>query len=403
MADAEGAAQRVETITLTGQCYCKSTHFTLTVPEFALPLRTHMCHCSVCRYTHGTLCIFHAPLPPSVVPQFVAPSTLEGSCTPYLWSPTEAKSTRYFCSTCGCHIGDVGVEGGEGAGEWTLSTSVIRPLTEEEGKGKWVGMKWQELRSHVFTEQAPGGGAYDWLPRLGAGRANATTEGEGTVVEGRELKKWNPEASDPFWAECNLSPTVSSPEPAGSDGIERLRAQCHCGGVSFTIPRPTPEVLDSTYLRQWVSPVTPTKWVACADLCDDCRLVSGAHFVGWTFIPRRLIGPTTGLDLLIGTSKTFASSEGVLRSFCGVCGATVFFSCDERRPSDDDQMLDLAVGILRAPEGPLATNWLTWRTGRVAWLDSGKKFEPEFATGLFEGMKSWGEKEDGEVLGFDIP
>ena len=94
------------TKTLTAQCYCKAVHYTVAVPAASLPLRAHLCCCSICRYTHGTLTIFHATLPKGVAPQFVAPSSMD-SLTGYRHA--EARSERYFCSTCGCHIGMLSV------------------------------------------------------------------------------------------------------------------------------------------------------------------------------------------------------------------------------------------------------------------------------------------------------
>lgn len=343
---------------VTAQCYCKSLHFTLDLPTANLPLPVHLCHCSTCRYTHGTLCIFHAPLPEGVEPQFVSPSGLD-KLTGY----AGPGSTRYFCSTCGCHMGDVD----PGDGKWVISTSLF-------AKDESVF----QIKTHVFTESAPGGGLNDWLPRIGD----------------REMRVWNPK-------DGTAAPVESEPE-VGPDGADRLRAQCHCGGVSFTFPRPTREVLDDPILKRYVSPLDDKKWAACVDACDDCRGVSGSHYIAWTFVPLALCEPRIGLDLAIGTNKTFASSPGVLRSFCGVCGATVFYSCDERRPSYGQAVVDVAVGLLRAPEGVKADGWLTWRAGRASWLESGLRYDEELTKSLADGMAKWSEEKVGSVPNFDI-
>lgn len=205
--------------TLTGQCYCKSLHFTITLPTSVLPLPTHLCHCSVCRYTHGALCVFHSPLPEGVVPQFVAPSGLD-KLTSY--SAPGCESTRYFCSTCGCHMGDVSPNDGK----WVISTSFF-------AKDESVF----QIKSHIFTKSAPGGGLHEWLPRIGD----------------RELRIWNPDDG----SELPIEPQ----HEIGPDGEDRLRAQCHCGGVSFTFPRPTAEVLKDPVLSSYVSPMDKRKWV----------------------------------------------------------------------------------------------------------------------------------------------
>ena len=346
--------------TLTAQCYCKSLHFTLTLPTSILPLSVHLCHCSVCRYTHGTMCIFHAPLPTGIAPQFVAPSSLD-SLTAYTWPGSQC--TRYFCSTCGCHMGDFSPDDGA----WVVSTSFF-------AKDETVF----QIKTHVFTESALGGGLNDWLPRIGD----------------REMKIWNPK-------DDSAAPLQPQPE-RGPDGEERLRAQCHCGGVSFTIPRPNEEVLNNPTMKGYVSPVDKTKWAATIDACDDCRLMSGSHVIGWTFIPLDLCEPKIRSDLRTGTSKTFQSSPNVLRSFCGTCGATVFFSYDERRPNERENIVDLAVGILRAPEGVKAENWLTWRTGRLANANSGIRYDEELTRSLGQGLSDWGKEKYGQTLGFDI-
>ena len=106
----------------------------------------------------------------------------------------------------------------------------------------------------------------------------------------------------------------------------------------------------------------------------------------------------------------------MLRAFCSVCGATVFFSMESRTWRDgsgehvsseeDNQkymMVDIATGILRAPEGVSAQDWLTWRTGRVGWYESGEGYDAEFAGSLAKGLEDWGLKTYGEVVNFSIP
>lgn len=350
------------TKTLTGQCYCKSLHFTLTFPTSALPLATHLCHCSVCRYTHGTLCVFHAPLPAEVTPQFIAPSGLD-KLTPYTWPGS--KSTRYFCSTCGCHMGDVSPDDGM----WVISTSFF-------AKDESIF----QIKTHVFTESALGGGLNDWLPQIGD----------------RKLRIWNPD-------DGSAAPGHPQIEYGGADGREdRLRAQCHCGGVSFTIPRPNEDDLASPAISSFLSPIDKTKWVGSLDICDDCRGTSGSPIAAWAFIPLDRCEPKIKPDLLIGTSKTFRSSADVLRSFCGRCGATVFYSCDERRPNDRENVVDVAIGILRAPEGVKAENWLIWRTGRIAHYESGLRYDGALAASLSESLADWGRAKYGQNLNFTI-
>lgn len=343
------ADSKTETKTLEAKCLCGSVHFTIDVPEASLPLPLHLCHCSLCRFATGAPCIFHTSI--EIKPSFIAPSS-EKNLTTY--SIKGADCTYDFCSTCGCHIAAVGLD----REEWTLSTSIFT----DHGPDNFM------IKSHNFSDSAKDKGLAQALTHVG----------------GRKLPDWNPPKDDP------RAKIVESEPEVGDDGQDRLRAECHCGGVSFTIRRPTEEILEHETLRTFVSPLDSKKWMASYDMCDDCRLANGTHLVGWAFLPLSYCEPEIKSDLVIGTAKTYASSPGVLRCFCGTCGATVFYSHDDRKlPGPGNwHIIDLATGILRAPEGSMAENWLTWRS-RLAWPDSGKRFDPEFCNGLEEGMKKW--------------
>lgn len=252
---------------------------------------------------------------------------------------------------------------------WTIATSMF--LNH--------GSEVFEIQSHVFSNSAPGAAIPIALSELA----------------GRRLTHYNPPEDDP-------RSKVNVPEAeVGRNGEERLRAQCHCGGVSFTLGRPTPEIRGDAFMSKFVSPREEDKWLASYDMCDDCRLVNGAQIAGWMFVPLSVCDPPIGKDLKIGTAKTYISSEGVLRSFCGTCGATIFYSCDERRPTDRQAVVDVATGILRCPEGAMGEKWLTWR-GRLGWLESGIKYDKQLGEALRDGMSKWSMDQYGEVLTLEI-
>lgn len=326
--------------TLTAACHCQSIHFAITIPADALPLKVHICHCSICRYTHGTPCIFHAPLPAGVAPQFIAPSSIDKLT---LYNHAESQAARHFCSTCGCHMGDRSHDDGS----WVISTAVVT----EPNQGLW------EMRTHAFTTSSLDGGLSAMFSH----------------VDGRQLDVFNLEAS------LDASKAIRTK-------AEELRAECHCGGVSFSISRPRKEFLDSPASEGWVLPRDTSKWLALLDLCDDCRLVDGSNVIAWMFVPVDHISPSPAGDLIIGSLKSYKSSEEVLRTFCGTCGATVFYSCTDR-----PGIVDVAVGILRAPEGVMAENWALWRR-RISSQDDGLKYDPDFSRALIEGLKVWGSK-----------
>lgn len=259
--------------------------------------------------------------------------------------------TLNFCSTCGCHITAIGLDDGS----WTVSTSVLNISNADV----------VNYSSHVFSKSAKDGGVSDVL----------------TEISGKVIPSWNPADDDP-----SSKPTENEPE-VGADGQERLRVKCRCGGVSFTVGRPQPHHFENKFIKEKViSSRDSSKWMASLDVCDDCRLTTGTSVVAWCFVPIDTIEPKMPVNFQFGTMKTYQSSEDVLRSFCGDCGATVFYGYGVER--DGMIVLDIAVGILRAPEGPMAENWLTWRD-QVAHLDNGRKYDAAFANAVAAGMAKW--------------
>lgn len=191
-------------------------------------------------------------------------------------------------------------------------------------------------------------------------------------------------------------PDVDLPKELQSSKDE-LRAECHCGGISFTISRPSQEFIASPESKGWVSEKDKSKWLASLDVCDDCRLVTGTNVVAWMFVPLDHITPRLPKDLCIGTAKSYRSTGGVNRVFCGNCAATAFYFCEER-----PHIVDVSMGILRAPEGAMAEDWAVWRAGRPSWPENGIRYHAGFSYALIEGMKKWGEQR-GHPQDFAIP
>ncbi|KAK3943935.1 putative DUF636 domain protein [Diplogelasinospora grovesii] len=184
-----------------------------------------------------------------------------------------------------------------------------------------------------------------------------------------------------------------------------LPASCHCGTVSFLISRPDPSIstlphsnfpdLMLPYCRTsssvisnhadekwWIRGGTggaKSRYLAGTCACRSCRLGSGFEIQTWAFVPRAniLFGiPSTAgggrtelkpLDFATlprGVLQSYESSVGVIREFCGRCGATIFWH-DKWRPD----LIDVSVGLLRAPEGARAETWLEWWTDRVSFAE----------------------------------
>jgi hypothetical protein len=154
------------------------------------------------------------------------------------------------------------------------------------------------------------------------------------------------------------------------------------------------------YIATAESPIEKNKYFATLDLCSDCRLTSGAHVMAWTFIPRKAIEPRLGggeQGLEMGSLKTYKSSKDANRAFCGTCGATIFFDADPKH-----EVVDVSVGVLRAPEGVAAETWLTWRMGKISWYDSGEKFDSVFAKSLRDGAQQWAISVYGTAPDFEV-
>ncbi|KAJ5731090.1 uncharacterized protein N7483_005598 [Penicillium malachiteum] len=270
-----------------------------------------------------------------IKPEFIFPSTSDES-TAYDYPDS---------LTCGCQIGDQSHKDKN----WVISTAIFDLNKDDQGI--------RRFSTHLYPGSAPDGLA-TIIP----------------VIDGNTMEMVDPESN------TQITPVTESAEPD-------LLAQCHCGGVSFKIARPKAEFIANPESQVWLSPIYQNKWLACMDTCDDCRLVNGTHVIGWMFIPVSHLSPIPPTNLVIGSSKTYRSTTDVLRTFCDTCGATVLYSCQERA-----EIVDVAVGILRAPEGVMAENWVSWRAGRVAWLENGQRYHAGFSKALMEGLKLWGVK-----------
>ncbi|KAL4926689.1 Mss4-like protein [Aspergillus undulatus] len=284
--------------TLTAACHCRSVHFTLTLPTSTFPLQAHICHCAICRTTHGALASFHAPLPMAIEAEFITPSSTS-NMTGY--THVNATSTRYFCSTCGCHIADR-EKGWREGGEWNVSISIF---DQNNNQACWV------IDEHYFVGST----------------------GNGTLPDvNRDKGK------------------ITAPKPDQAERKDKDKqtflAKCHCDGVSFNISRPRQEYINFPTSNGWIHESDASKWLALIDACSNCRLVTGSHAIGWLFVSMEHITPSLPDNLLIGTSESHVSSKGVYRTFCGKCGATVLYS-HTSRPG----VVDVATGILHAKEG----------------------------------------------------
>ena len=92
--------------------------------------------------------------------------------------------------------------------------------------------------------------------------------------------------------------------------------------------------------------------------------------------------------LPLGTLKAYESSKGVTRYHCGRCGASVFYTNEKRT-----DLMDVAVGVLDAPEGSRAATWLDWRLNRVSFREDAAGRAEVLVEALEKGQQAWVERQ----------
>lgn len=250
-------------------------------------------------------------------------------------------------------------------------------------------------------------------------------------IDGRELPRWTQEAGESEqvgrdWQSPSQTQTQQQEqEQEHEEGQprKRIHAHCHCAGVRFYIQHPTPasktaaspfaDLLIPHYLNRSANPSNTPWWLTNSEsrylagtcTCHSCRRALGFDITFWAFIPVANIFLDSELSTpfpaggVWGTMKTYASSTGVTRSFCGTCGANVLWS-GSRETHGREGLVDVAVGLLDAGSGARAEEVLGWWMGRVSF---GEEAVNRGLNGALErGLREWGEGKGGGdgVAGF---
>lgn len=115
--------------------------------------------------------------------------------------------------------------------------------------------------------------------------------------------------------------------------------QCYCGAVRFELGFPT-QMFSHCH-------------------CEDCRRTHGAPFVTWTSVPR------SRFKLLSGESKLrkYESHPGIRWGFCGECGTSLLYDCDDAPDSVYATVANLTGPLDRTPEVHYSFE------EKVPWLD----------------------------------
>lgn len=90
--------------------------------------------------------------------------------------------------------------------------------------------------------------------------------------------------------------------------------------------------------------------------CVDCRRISGAPFVAWLTVREN------EFRIVRGEPETIASSEAVVRTFCGHCGTQLTY----RHAKHADEV-DVAAGTLDDPAAVPPT-FHTWVSQKLPWI-----------------------------------
>ena len=125
-----------------------------------------------------------------------------------------------------------------------------------------------------------------------------------------------------------------------------ISGRCHCGAIHYQM---SAEVEHHALCH-----------------CTDCRRASGAPAVAWALTKRENIR-------IEGQPKSYASSAGAQRLFCGDCGTSLFYLNENIFPG----MIDVQSATLDNPDAiPLGGQIQTAeRIGWMGHLDTLPSFE----------------------------
>lgn len=334
------------TTIIKAACACTTFQVSLALKAASLPLAITLCLCNTCRRLSGTCGTSYAGTVQIDDPSLFGLTTYRAS----------DDIEHCFCSTCGAQA-----------------------LIQAAGKGSW----------HVAT------GLWDRTEGIttfkGCESVDETLDGGASVWLG---------STKPF------SKTKLPSRQSNDLGEERLKATCDCGGVKFYLTRPNEDSLkasspfpdlmvpfhtgassDNPQNEPWWLRAGNTKYMAGTCMCRSCRVALGFEIQTWAFVPKSNIVQEDGkeLDYGMGTLKRYHSEDAVLREFCRVCGATVFWHC-AWRPS----IVDVSIGLLDPEEGALVNGWLEWWTDRVSFEELA--VNRSLVSRLEEGLRRWGEE-----------
>ncbi|KAJ4327424.1 hypothetical protein N0V84_002196 [Fusarium piperis] len=340
------SADPTESLTITAQCLCEAHSYSTAVSYSSLPLQGTICHCKSCRRVTGAMYTSYIAWPG------LTREILNSDLARYEFT---SNVSLLFCGTCSSPL-----------------------FWEEHYKGKpevldvFTGAlnnvpvkNLITFPDHIFVGDTEDGGVSQWLLNVNQ--------------DDTEPRCWSARAiqSQPFDHDRSESADALNEELKRSRDIP---IQCHCKGVDLVLRRSPDDfsAAEGDSLPFFIEPTTH-KHLASFDACNTCRSVFGVEIVNWTFALLRQIHFVSNTeqtrfpqsvqelekavscsdrDARLGTLALYKSSPDVQRYFCSRCSASVFYAVDDR-----PDLVDVAVGLLDAPEGARAESDLIWNLG----------------------------------------
>lgn len=319
---------RMSQIHITVTCHCSSAGQELATPNSvsstavtsSAPSPITLCHCTACRHVTGQLLTSYQPIA-------AAPDLTK--VTAFSASP---RDTRYFCTTCGCHIfrcttDDPNQDAGDGTEEWTVATgTIVSDTAPSNDSASASGCLLGEFASHSHVQDTgKDGGLSTFLPNL----EHAPTLSPHSAPPPQPLPPPStlPPGTIPASCHCTLVTLYITPPTAASRSPKSPLAD-------LIIPFNTgsPLIANAADDKWWLrtSPSSgKTKYLAGTCACASCRLISGFEIQSWAFIPRTNIlireheqrgepGSVVPLDfekIPGSTLGVYESSPGMSRNF----------------------------------------------------------------------------------------
>ncbi|KAF2646795.1 hypothetical protein P280DRAFT_361491, partial [Massarina eburnea CBS 473.64] len=366
-------------------CLCGLATHTFIVPLTSLPLSSHLCNCTTSRRISGTLFTSYINISHSLP---YSPNPQKPDLSALIGYESSERLTRWFCGTCGTHMYL------EYAADrhFEAATGTLR-LADGERMEEIV-----EYKSYMWIEDTRDGGASLFNTHVGDKLLDRHLQGP----ESTEISlDWRYETSSP---EYTTKPEI-------------IHATCHCAGVEFyvtppndaskTASSPYPDLLipyhhgpdaskNPDNYAWWLAGPKHDRYLAGTCACTICRRALGFDITFWAFIPAVNIFLDAKCTLPFsrskdgkirkywGTIQTYRSSPNVTRSFCGKCGANIFWDGDER-----PNLIDVSVGLLDAKSGVRAEDILAWWPGRVSFNEDATN--KGLIRGLEDGLRRWAE------------